>query len=169
MKHTKCYIPGYPRPQLVRKDWVNLNGEWALSFGENVSEEDALLGKLPMMINVPFCYESELSGIGDTAMHHVVWYSRKISGKSGKRTILYFEGADYDTEVYVNGKMVGTHRGAYSRFSFDVTDKLVNGEGILTVKCIDSDCAAQVRGKQRWEKENFGCWYVQTTGIYKTV
>ncbi|MBP5250223.1 MAG: glycoside hydrolase family 2 [Lachnospiraceae bacterium] len=169
MKHTKCYIPGYPRPQLVRKDWVNLNGEWAFSFGENVSEEDALLGKLPMMINVPFCYESELSGIGDTAMHHVVWYSRKISGKSGKRTILYFEGADYDTEVYVNGKMVGTHRGAYSRFSFDVTDRLVDGEGILTVKCTDSDCAAQVRGKQRWEKDNFGCWYVQTTGIYKTV
>ncbi len=72
MKHTKCYIPGYPRPQFVRNDWVNLNGEWAFAFGEEVSEEEALKGNLSRKITVPFNYESELSGIGDTTIHHTV-------------------------------------------------------------------------------------------------
>lgn len=65
--------------------------------------------------------------------------------------------------------LVGTHRGAYSRFSFDVTDYLDGDETMLAVKCTDRDLPVQVRGKQRWEKDSFGCWYVQTTGIYKTV
>ncbi len=169
MKHTKCYIPDYPRPQFVRPDWVNLNGEWKFGFGDEITDADALAGCPDRRIIVPFNYESTLSGIGDTTQHHSVWYSRKITGRAGKRTILHFEGADYDTEVYIDGKLVGTHRGAYSRFSFDITEQLKDGSATLSVKCTDPDCAAQVRGKQRWEKDNFGCWYVQTTGIYKTV
>lgn len=168
MKHTKCYIPEYPRPQFVRKDWVNLNGEWSFAFGEEVTDAEAMDGKLPRTIQVPFTYETALSGIEDSSQHPVVWYSRMISGKEGKRTILTFEGADYDTEVYVNGRLVGKHRGAYSRFSFDVTEYLAE-ESLLVVKCTDYDHPVQVRGKQRWEKESFGCWYVQTTGIYKSV
>ncbi len=169
MKHTKCYIPEYPRPQFVRKDWRSLNGEWKFGFGDKVTADEAIRGNLPRMINVPFTYETKLSGIEDHTQHNVVWYSRTISGKSGKRTILTFEGADYDTEVYVGGRLVGTHRGAYSRFSFDITDYLGDGETTLAVKCTDNDLPIQVRGKQRWEKDSFGCWYVQTTGIYKTV
>lgn len=169
MKHTKCYIPEYPRPQLVRRDWVNLNGEWNFAFGDEVSESEALEGKLPRNIKVPFAYETELSGINDTSQHNTVWYSRKICGKKGRRTILVFEGADYNTQVYVNGKIAGSHRGAYSRFSFDITDYLNDNDNILTVKCTDDDLSAQMRGKQRWEKDSYGCWYVQTTGIYKTV
>lgn len=169
MKHTKCYIPEYPRPQFVRKDWLNLNGEWKFGFGDEVTFDEAMKGKLPRTINVPFTYETKLSGIEDHSQRHIVWYSRTITGKEGKSTILTFEGADYDTEVYVGGRLVGFHRGAYSRFSFDVTDYLNDGEAMLVVKCMDNDLPIQVRGKQRWEKESFGCWYVQTTGIYKTV
>lgn len=169
MKHVACYQRDYPRPQFVRKDWLNLNGEWAFGFGEETKEADALLGKLNKKIIVPYSYETEASGIGDPSMHGTVWYSREIAGKRGKRTLLNFEGVDYDAAVYINGKPVGTHRGAYTRFSFDITEYLTDDKNILTVRCDDPNSPAQVRGKQRWEKESFGCWYVQTTGIWKSV
>ena len=169
MKHTKCYIPEYPRPQFVRADWQNLCGEWDFGFGEETNENDALLGKLSRKIIVPFSYQTKASGIGLEEQHSLVWYSRKISGKAGKRTILNIDGADYETSVFVNGKLVGKHIGAYSRFSFDITDFLDNGDNTLTIRCVDDNHPVQVRGKQRWEKQNFGCWYVETTGIYKSV
>ena len=169
MKHTKCYIAGYPRPQLVRSDWKDLCGEWKFAFGEEASAEDAFEEKLPRVIRVPFAYECKASGIGEETPHSTVWYSRTIEGKTGKRAILHFDGADYNTEVYINRRLVGRHRGAYSRFSFDVTDYLTEEKNILAVRCDDENHPAQVRGKQRWKKENFGCWYVQTTGIYKSV
>lgn len=169
MKHTKCYIPEYPRPQFVRADWQNLCGEWDFGFGEETSEKNALDGKLSRKIIVPFSYQSKASGIGLEEHHALVWYSRKISGKPGKRTILNIDGADYETSVFVNGKLVGTHVGAYSRFSFDITDFLAGEDNILTIRCSDDNHPIQVRGKQRWEKQNFGCWYVETTGIYKSV
>ncbi|MDE7195177.1 MAG: glycoside hydrolase family 2, partial [Oscillospiraceae bacterium] len=169
MKHVKCYIPEYPRPQLVRSDWQSLNGRWGFAFGGEVTESGALAGALLRRINVPFSYETELSGMNDQASREVVWYSREIEGRRGKRTILNFEGADYETEVYVNSRLVGVHRGAYSRFSFDVTDFLTDDRGILTVKCTDPNHPVQMRGKQRWRSESYGCWYVQTTGIWKSV
>ena len=124
MKHTKCYIPEYPRPQFVRRDWQNLCGEWDFGFGEETNENNALLGNLPRKIIVPFSYHTKASGIGLEEQHSLVWYSRKIGRKAGKRTILNIDGADYETQVFVNGKLVGTHIGAYSRFSFDITDFL---------------------------------------------
>ena len=169
MKHTKCYIPEYPRPQFVRSDWQNLCGEWDFGFGEETNENNALAGKLPRKIIVPFSYQTKASGIGLEEHHTLVWYSRKISGKAGKRTILNIDGADYETSVFVNGELVGTHVGAYSRFSFDITDFLATKDNILTIRCSDDNHPIQVRGKQRWEKQNFGCWYVETTGIYKSV
>ncbi|MCR5583828.1 MAG: glycoside hydrolase family 2, partial [Lachnospiraceae bacterium] len=86
MNHVKCYIPEYPRPQFVRPDWVNLNGEWDFAFGDEVTAAEALAGKLKRKINVPFNYETAMSGIGETAHKNLVWYSRRISGKAGKRT-----------------------------------------------------------------------------------
>lgn len=169
MKHTKCYIKDYPRPQMVRPDWADLNGTWRFGFGEEVKAENGLRGELPLTINVPFSYETELSGVNRQEQHSLVWYAKKIKGKQGKRAILHFEGADYDTEVYIDGKFVGSHRGAYTRFSFDVSEYLTEQESTLVVKCKDETHPIQVLGKQRWTKESFTCWYVQTTGIYKSV
>ena len=73
MKHVKCYIPEYPRPQFVRKGWQNLNGEWDFAFGDEADAEAALAGRLGRKINVPFTYETELSGIHDTTQHNTVW------------------------------------------------------------------------------------------------
>lgn len=169
MKHVKCYQAGYPRPQFVRKDWEDLNGQWKFAFGEEVSEAEALQGKLPRTICVPFSYETEKSGIGDKSQHARVWYARTVRAQGGKRTLLHLEGADYETQVYVNGALAGRHVGAYSRFSLDITDFLREGDNLLCVRCDDNNSPAQVRGKQRWERESFGCWYVQTTGIWKSV
>lgn len=169
MNHVKCYVKDYPRPQFVRGDWKLLNGSWAFGFGEETKKSEALKGNLPRTILVPFSYETELSGIGDKAMHNTVWYATRITGKKGKRTLVNFEGADYETTIFVNGVCAGTHTGAYARFSFDVTQYLRAGENVLAVCCRDDNHPAHVRGKQRWQGESFGCWYVQTTGIYKSV
>ena len=83
--------------------------------------------------------------------------------------MMHFEGSDFITKVWVNGAYAGSHRGGYARCSFDVTNLVHDGENELTVKVEDSFDTQQPRGKQRWINENFGCWYVQTTGIWKTV
>ena len=83
--------------------------------------------------------------------------------------LLHFEGSDYHTRAFVNGQLVGEHFGGYARFSFDVTDYVNEGENQLVVHVEDSASRNQPRGKQRWIPENFSCFYVQTTGIWKTV
>ena len=164
----------YPRPQLMRSAWQNLNGEWDFAFDEeNRGVRENWQNGIPKQkkIQVPFSYETRASGIGDAAQHEVVWYQRSFSfaKKEGKRSLLHFEGADFQTEVWVNGRAAGKHTGAYSRFSFDVTALLQEGENSLVVRCQDSMSVEIPRGKQRWMQENYACWYVQTTGIWKTV
>ena len=164
----------YPRPQLMRSAWQNLNGEWDFAFDEeNRGVRENWQNGIPKQkkIQVPFSYETRASGIGDAAQHEVVWYQRNFSfaKKEGKRSLLHFEGADFLTEVWVNGKAAGKHTGAYSRCSFDVTALLQEGENSLVVRCQDSMSVEIPRGKQRWMRENYACWYVQTTGIWKTV
>lgn len=172
----KSYVKDYPRPQLVRGNWENLNGTWDFSFDDkNAGEGEKWFADFPAaaQIKVPFTYESAASGIGDTTEHPHVWYNRSITvndsvGKEN-RLVLHFEGSDYRTQVWVNGQKAGTHTGGYARFSFDITDLVTPGENSVTVKADDSFDEAQPRGKQRWISENFGCWYIQNTGIWKTV
>ncbi len=164
----------YPRPQLERSNWTNLNGEWNFAFDDNKKGEvEQWYTTFPndKKIIVPFTYETKSSGIEDQSHHSVVWYNRKITvnKKDNTRTILNFEGVDYETKVWVNGKVVGSHTGGYAAFSFDIAEYLVEGENDITIKVEDSISCIQPRGKQRWEKDNFGCWYVQTTGIWKSV
>lgn len=164
----------YPRPQLMRSAWQNLNGEWDFAFDEeNRGVRENWQNGIPKQkkIQVPFSYETRASGIGDPAQHEVVWYQRNFSfaKKEGKRSLLHFEGVDFKAEVWVNGRSAGRHTGAYSRFSFDVTALLQEGENSLVVRCQDSISVEIPRGKQRWMQENYACWYVQTTGIWKTV
>lgn len=172
----KSYIPDYPRPQFVRESWQNLNGIWNFAFDDNKESlahgwERGLPGKTA--IQVPFTYETRASGIGDETVHTCVWYSRSITLARAQveagHVFLHFEGSDYKTTVWVNGIQVGTHTGGYSRFSFEIASAVQEGENIIAVEVEDALDTCQPRGKQRWLADNFGCWYVQTTGIWKTV
>ena len=172
----KCYVKDYPRPQFVRKNWENLNGIWDFSFDDsNAGEGEKWYCDFPAQrtICVPFSYETAASGIGDETCHENVWYHRTICVDAvklkGNRYILHFESADYVTKVWVNGQFAGSHTGGYTRFSFDITDLVHDGENHLIVKVEDSLDPQQPRGKQRWQDHNYSCWYVQTTGIWKTV
>src|SRR6266446_6095814 len=126
--------PEYPRPQLVRKEWQNLNGLWQFSFGKE-GEEPPLGNSLSGEILVPFPVESALSGV----MKHDdrLWYRRMFTvpkGWAGQRVLLHFGAVDWEATVWVNGKKLGDHRGGYDPFSFDVTDALnKDGEQELIV------------------------------------
>ncbi|MCL2043072.1 MAG: beta galactosidase jelly roll domain-containing protein [Treponema sp.] len=174
----KCYQNGYPRPQFVRdrQSWENLDGPWDFSFddkNEGIAKKWFNTFPAGREIIVPFCHESPASGIGDSSRHDVVWYRKTLTlhprQKQGSRVILHFEGSDYHTKLWVNGSFAGSHDGAYARFSFDITSYVKPGNNTLTVRAEDSPDISQPRGKQRWKNESYGCWYVQTTGIWKTV
>lgn len=141
----KCYIKDYPRPQFVRTDWENLNGTWDFGFDdENAGEKEKWYQEFKgdKKINVPFTYETKLSGIQDETRHDFIWYHRTINVDGVKlennRYILHFEGSDFITKVWVNGAYAGSHRGGYARCSFDVTNLVHDGENELTVKVEDS-------------------------------
>lgn len=172
----KCYKKDYPRPQFVRDNWENLNGIWDFAFDdENIGETQKWFESFPaaLQIQVPFTYETNSSSIGDETRHDNIWYNKTIfvdiSHLKKENYILHFEGSDYVTKVWINGRYAGSHRGGYTRFSFDISNLLIDGENTLTVKVEDSYDTQQPRGKQRWIPDSFGCWYVQTTGIWKTV
>ncbi len=173
MKHAKCYIKDYPRPQFTRPSYLNLNGEWAFVYESDKISKSLKNGfESHKKIVVPFTYETKLSGINIQEPFNEVWYSKKVILTKAQLTdvvYLHFEGVDYFTTVYVNGKWVGENKGAYHRFSFDIRDALRVGENIITVQVKDGQDFYIPRGKQRWHNENFFCFYVQTTGIWKTV
>ena len=167
-------IKDYPRPQLVRNEWQNLNGKWNFIFDdENIGEEKQYFKQFPKSkeILVPFTYETKMSGINDETVHENIWYSNnvKLILNENKRTILHFEGSDFITKLWINGKFVGKNIGGYHRFSFDISKYIINGENNFTIKVEDSLSKSQPRGKQRYKNESFKCWYIQTTGIWKTI
>jgi hypothetical protein len=161
--------PEYPRPQLVRKDWLNLNGVWQLAFAK--PDETAPVGKdLPERILVPFPVESALSGVMKRADR--LWYRRTFTVPkewAGQRVLLHFGAVDWEATVHVNGQNLGTHRGGYDGFSFDITPALkTTPEQELIVGVWDpSDAGTQPRGKQ--VRKPGGIWYTPTTGIWQTV
>ena len=163
----------YPRPQFRRSGWINLNGAWRFAFDDQragESEKWYCLFPAGREINVPYTYETKMSGIGDETFHPVVWYQKTLQlGEIAGRLLIHFEGSDYITKVWLNGRFIGSHAGAYAAFSLDLTDAAAAGDNNLTVCVEDSKSCLQPRGKQRWRDENYGCWYVQTTGIWKTV
>ncbi|GIN72262.1 beta-glucuronidase [Bacillus sp. J14TS2] len=166
----------YPRPQFQRQSWVNLNGTWKFSFDDqNIGEKGSWYEKpsFSTEIQVPFTYETKASGIGEEKFHPYIWYQRTFEipkEEIGKRTILRFQASDYLTKVWVNGIFIGQHKGGYAAFSFDISNVIDNTkENELVVKVEDSQSCYQPRGKQRWMDQNFGCWYVQNTGIWQTV
>ena len=161
--------PEYPRPQMVRKDWLNLNGVWQLGFAEK--NDPVPTGKdLPERILVPFPVESALSGVMKQAER--LWYRRTFrlpSDWAGKRILLHFGGVDWEATAWLNGRKLGTHRGGYDAFQFDVTPALkTGGEQELVVAVWDpSDGGPQPRGKQ--VRKPGGIYYTPSTGIWQTV
>lgn len=163
-----------PRPQFVRTSYELLDGVWDFKFDhDNKGEELKFFEGFEKEhdILVPFVYQCKMSGIGIEKRCDNVWYSKKINVdlKEGKEYILHLEGSDYLTKCYVNGQYVGEEEGGYHRVSFNLTPYLNKGENLLVIKCEDDYSCEKPRGKQRWKDENFECWYVDTTGIYKSV
>ena len=166
----------YPRPQMVRPNWMNLNGTWEFEMDISKSGKARKLQEAPHLsgtITVPFCPESELSGVGFKDFMNAVWYQRTVTLPpltAGEHVLLHFEAVDYTTDVWVGGTKVGSHFGGYTPFTFHITAAVCPGENRITV-CAEDDCRDPLipRGKQSEELYSHGCEYTRTTGIWQTV
>ncbi len=162
-------LPEYPRPQLVRTQWLSLNGMW--EFQQAQAGEGPPVGRsLAEDILVPFPVESALSGV----MRHIdrAWYRRVFETPSiwaGQRVLLHFGAVDWEASVFVNGQPLGTHQGGYDSFGFDITDVLrpVGPQEIVVGVFDPTDSGEQPRGKQVHEPGDI--WYTASTGIWQTV
>ena len=169
--------PEHPNPQFQRREWLNLNGKWNFEIDKSKSglakKYYEPQTKLERTINVPFCPESVLSGVEYKDFMEAVWYQREFTVPekfADLRTILHFGAVDYKATVYVNGKEVGTHKGGYISFEFDITDYLNGNTNVLTVYAEDDTRnPLQPRGKQSEEYYSHDCDYTRTTGIWQTV
>lgn len=170
----------YPRPQFVRNEWLNLNGEWEFAFDDdNVGLSEGWQRgerRLPLTIVVPFAYQSKLSGIGTNDFHDIVWYRRTFrvpDSFRGKRVLLHFGAVDYEATVWVNGNQVAFHEGGHTPFFADITDALgseADKEHVVVVRARDySRDVTLPRGKQYWLPRSAQIFYTRTTGIWQTV
>ncbi|GAA4316406.1 glycoside hydrolase family 2 TIM barrel-domain containing protein [Mucilaginibacter gynuensis] len=167
--NPKSVLPEYPRPQLTRTKWLNLNGIWQFQASSGAAEAQPK-GNLSKTILVPFPVESALSGVME--QHERVWYRRKFTVPAdwkGQKVLLHFGAVDYESEVFVNGKSLGVHTGGYDPFTYDVTSAIAkSGEQEITVRVYDpTDKGGFPRGKQTLNPQ--GIMYTSTTGIWQTV
>lgn len=163
-------LPDYPRPQLVRQVWGNLNGLWDYAITEkDAPQPETWDGK----ILVPFAVESALSGVGKAVGENQrLWYKTTFNVPNQwreERLLLHFGGVDWHAQVFVNGKPVFEHHGAFTPFHGDIREALIAGEEqTLVVSVWDpTDKGPQPRGKQVEEPK--GIWYTSVTGIWQTV
>jgi hypothetical protein len=163
-------LPEYPRPQLARRDWVNLNGQWEYAIADAEAPRPS---SFDGRILVPFAIESQLSGAGVwVSPSQRLWYRRTFATPSlptGHRLLLNFGAVDWEAVVYVNGTSAGVHRGGFDPFTLDITDRLVAGpQQELVVAVRDpTDDGEQPRGKQ--VRRPRGIYYTAVTGIWQTV
>ncbi len=168
--NPKNVLPEYPRPQLERTDWVNLNGEWEYAIKPKGQAEPA---SFDGNILVPFAVESSLSGVQkEEGENNELWYKRTFSVPANwksKDIVLNFGAVDWKADVFVNDILIGSHQGGFTPFSFNITPYLTGKSNQkLVVRVWDpSDKGYQPRGKQTSNPE--GIWYTPVTGIWQTV
>ena len=151
----KAARPEHPKPQMQRENWRNLNGEWDFAFDFGCSGVDRRFFErdgLDRKIQVPFCPESDLSGIGYKDFIPAVWYQKKIELTADdlkERVRLHFGAVDYECLLWVNGQEAGTHKGGYVSFCFDITEYVKEGENVFTLFAKDDvRSGTQCKGKQ---------------------
>jgi beta-galactosidase/beta-glucuronidase len=175
---TIQYRTEHPRPQFIRESWVNLNGEWEFEFDDQqIGDQDKWeLGTRPFSrrIQVPFAFQSQLSGIADPDFHDTVWYRRELlipGAFSDKQILLHFGAVDYEATVWVNGVQVAHHEGGHTPFQANITNVLTHERtNIIVVKVVDfSKDLSLPRGKQYWQQDSASIFYTRTTGIWQTV
>ena len=155
----------YPRPQMRRDSWLNLNGEWDFSAGKPAFEGKTIL--------VPFCPESRLSGIGEHFPEGTpLWYRRTVTlpeDFNRGRVLLHIGAADQTAEIYVNGRKLASHEGGYEAFAVDITDALQDENEIMI--CCRDDLRDQTYpyGKQVLPEKRGGMWYTPVSGIWQSV
>ena len=166
----------HPNPQWERETWKNLNGPWEFEFDFGCSAVERRLWekkRFDREILVPFCPESRLSGIGYTDFINGVAYRRNFELSQEElsgRVLLHFGAVDYEASVYVNGTLVGSHKGGYTSFCFDITKHVAPGPNTLFVAVKDDvRSGLQPKGKQAHLYASSGCDYTRTTGIWQTV
>ena len=170
----------HPRPQFVRENWMNLNGQWEFQFdfGNSGMARKLYLNKNFAhgqigSITVPFCPESRLSGVGHTDFIPALWYRRSVlltQEQLAGRVLLHFGAVDYHAAVWVNEQPAGEHRGGYTPFTLDITELVREGENTVTVYAEDDNRGGkQPYGKQCPRYESSACDYTRTTGIWQTV
>lgn len=158
----------YPRPQLQRDAWQNLNGLWEYAITQ--ADDHATPAAWAGTILVPFALESKLGGVQRLLQpNEALWYRRSfaLDTGAGQRTLLNFEAVDYRCEVWVNGTAVGTHRGGNTPFTLDITKAAHAGQNELVVRVEDETEGYQLRGKQVLKPK--GIWYTRVSGIWQTV
>ena len=177
--HAKSSIPRpeHPKPQFRRDAWINLNGRWDFAMDLNEvgirANWQNSSSKFSRKITVPFCVESELSGIGHTDFIKALWYHRTFTlpkSWKGDRIFLHFGAVDYECRAWVNGKAVGRHHGGSVSFAFEITDAVKRGQNDLVVYAFDDvQSEVQPSGKQSRRPESYGVFYTRVTGIWQTV
>jgi hypothetical protein len=166
---TANVLGDYPRPQMARTEWKNLNGIWQFQPGLSRTEV-APTGNLSSKILVPFPVESAISGV--MTHYDKLWYRRLFTVPAtwvGQRILLHFDAVDYESEVFINGQSLGIHKGGYDAFTFDITTYLVgSGNQEVTVRVFDpTDDGGQPRGKQTLYPG--GIMYTPSSGIWQSV
>lgn len=172
----KVFREEYPRPQLARKSWLNLNGEWDFAFDDNnigITKKWYNEYDFDRKINVPFAYQCEKSGVNLQEHHDIVWYKKEIDvpdNMLGERLILNFGAVDYKADVWFNGEHLMTHEGGHVPFSVEITRLALKEGNRLVVRAQDYLYDLELpRGKQYWKLKSESIFYTGTTGIWQTV